>query len=132
MSSKSLIRLTFNRKQNTDAGMALVLLMLLTGYFTGNTVWYIVSIPVLFITMALPGTLYPFSVIWFNLSELAGNILSKAVLTLVYCLLVVPVGIIRRMTGRDVLKLKQFKRNDHSVLLTRNIEYSRDDIIHPF
>lgn len=119
-------------KQASDAGMAAVLILLLIGLFTSNDMYYKIAIPVLIINMAFPMAFYPFAVFWFGLSQLLGTIMSKIILTIVYVCMVIPVGGIRRLLGKDPLRLSEFKKNKSSVMHIRNYDFSSKDMENPF
>jgi hypothetical protein len=61
------------------------------------------------------------------------NLVSQTILlALVYFLIVVPTGLIRRLAGVDTLRLRQFKKSRNSVLTTRNHSYTGDDLKNTF
>jgi hypothetical protein len=60
------------------------------------------------------------------------NLLTTALLYLVFALVVVPVGLIRRWTGKDSLHLKDFKQNRTSVWEKRDHTYTAEDLQKPF
>jgi len=120
------------RKQCSDAGMAVVLIMLLTGLFTGRAIFYKLAIPLLVIDMIVPMFYYPFGILWYGFSGLLGDVVSRILLTVVYFIIVLPMGFIRRLSGKDSLKLKEFKRSAGSVMVNREHTYSKDDLEKPF
>ncbi|MBL7112858.1 MAG: hypothetical protein ISS19_13055 [Bacteroidales bacterium] len=120
------------RKQCIDAGMAVVLIMLLIGLFTDKVLFYKLAIPILVINMIAPRFYYPFGIVWFGFSGLLGDVVSRILLTIVYFIIVFPVGIIRRLSGKDTLKLKEFKRSANSVMLTRDHTFTKTDLEKPF
>ena len=65
---------------------------------------------------------------WLALGRLLNTISTTILLALVYFLIVVPTGFIRRIAGADPLQLKQFKRTRRSVLTTRNHTYTQNDL----
>lgn len=121
-----------SKDQATDTGMALMLVLLLIGLFTHNVVYYKVSIPVLIINMTFPKAYYPIAVVWFGLSSFLGNIVSKVILTIVFLLLVVPVGLVRKFLGKDTLQLTKFKKGRESVMETRNHYFTKESIEKPY
>jgi hypothetical protein len=121
-----------SRKKCSDAGMAAVLIMLLIGLFTRKVIFYQIGIPLLVINMIIPVFFYPFAILWFGLSGLMGNILSRIILSIVYIFMVVPVGLIRKLAGKDPLKLRGFKQADHSVMIRRDHIYTSSDLEKPF
>ncbi len=123
---------TISKKQASDTGMAIVLILLLVGLFSEDNFYYKIAIPVLVINMIFPMLYYPFAIFWLGFSHLLGTVMSKIILTIVYILLVIPVGIIRRIFGKDSLQLNEFKRGAHSVMKVRNYNFSSKDIENPY
>ena len=121
-----------SKKKLSDAGMALVLLILLTGFFTRNVLFYQLAVPVLLLNMAFPQIYYPFAWIWYGLSNIIGILVSRILLGVIYVILVVPVGLLRRMTGKDNLMLKAFKKDRASVMKRRDYTYTGEDLTHPY
>jgi len=121
-----------SKKQASDTGMAAVLILLLIGLFTHNILYYKIAIPVLFITMAFPMFYHPLAIIWLGFSQLLGSILSKIILTIVYIIMVIPVGIFRRLLGKDSLQLSEFKKGKGTVMKSRNYNFVSKDIENPY
>jgi hypothetical protein len=65
---------------------------------------------------------------WLALGRILNTISTTILLTLVFFLLVLPIGLIRRLTGADPLRLKQFRKSRGSVLFTRDHTYSKNDL----
>lgn len=120
------------KKEATDTGMALVLICLLLGYFLKNDIFYKIAIPVQVVNMVYSKIFTPFAFIWLGLTNLLGSLVSKILLSVVYIVLLLPMGIIRRMMGKDALKLKGFKQSKSSVMITRDIVFTAEDIKNPF
>lgn len=121
-----------DKKQSGDSGMAVVLILLLIGLFTKNDLYYKIAIPVLVLVMAFPMLFRYIAVLWFGLSQILGTIASRILLSIIYFIILLPVGIFRRMTGKDNLLLKQFKKTRLSVFLTRNHHFKSENIIKPY
>ena len=75
---------------------------------------------------------YLFAIIWLGFSKLLGTVVSKIILTIVYIVLVIPVGIFRRILGKDSLQLSGFKKGSSSVMKTRNYSFTSKDIEMPY
>jgi hypothetical protein len=121
-----------SEKQSSDSGMAIVLIFLLMGLFSGNNLHYKIAIPVLIINMTFPRFYYLFAIIWLGLTKLLGTVVSKIILTLVYIILVIPVGVFRRLLGNDSLQLNDFKKDTKSVFKIRNHIFSSKDMENPY
>jgi hypothetical protein len=61
------------------------------------------------------------------LTHTLNKISTTVLLTLVFFLILTPVALIRRLTGADPLRLKQFKKGRGSVLVDRNHSWSQQD-----
>lgn len=121
-----------SKEQAKDAGMAVVLILLLLGIFLKQQVFYPYAAAALAVDMIFPGIYKPFAVIWFGMATFLGTIMSKVLLTVVYILLVVPVGLIRRLLGKDSLQLKKFKKDGSSVFRERDHLFQSTDIENPY
>ncbi len=123
---------TISKKQASDTGMAAVLILLLIGLFTHNNLYYKIAIPVLVINMTFPMFYYLFAIIWLGFSQLLGTIVSKIILTIIYFIMVIPVGVFRRLLGKDSLQLSEFKKGTKSVMHTRDYTFLSEDIEKPY
>ena len=123
---------TISKKQASDTGMAAVLILLLIGLFTQNNLYYKIAIPVLVINMTFPMFYYLFAIIWLGFSQLLGTIVSKIILTIVYVIMVIPIGVFRRLLGKDSLQLSEFKKGNNSVMQTRDYNFLSKDIEKPY
>lgn len=129
---KKIIPDNITEQQKKDTGLALILLFLIVGLLTKNILFFKLTIPIILLTMLLPKLLYPVAIIWFTLSNLLGFFISKIILSIIFIILIVPVGLFRRLFGKDNLQLRQFKISKSSVLINKNHTYTRKDIIKPF
>ena len=115
------------KEKNMEAGMAVSFLFLLLGLFLKQNVYIIIASVLLFITMTIPQLVAPLTIIWFSLSKILGYISSKIVLTVVFCTIIVPVSIIRRIFSVDPMKVRRYKVNSDSTFKERNYVYSIND-----
>jgi uncharacterized Tic20 family protein len=119
-------------EQAKDTGMAMVLICLLLGYFGKFPKFLGVSIVLLLLTMAVPKIFKPLAVLWFGLSHLLGQVVSKIILSLAFFLIVTPIGLIRRMMGKDSLQLKKWKQGRDSVFVQRQGAIQDKDLLNPY
>ena len=82
--------------------------------------------------MAFPMFYYPFAIVWLGLTNLLGMVVSKIILSVVYIVFLLPMGVVRRLMGKDALNITGFKKAKTSVMVTRDIEFTADDIKNPF
>lgn len=123
---------SISRKECIDTGMALTLVALLLGFYTKKPVYFTVATGVLVLNMVFPRIYYPVAIGWFWLSDKLSIISSIVLLTLLYVLLVVPIGWFRQLTGKDSLQLRQFKKSQESVMRDRQHTFVASDIHKPY
>ena len=124
--------LSSTKEQAKDTGMAMVLICLLLGYWGKFPKFLPVSLVLLIITMAWPNAFRPLAVVWFGLSHLLGNVVSRVILTVVFFLIVTPIGVIRRWSGADALQLKKWKQGQDSVFVVREGPIQGKDMVNPY
>ncbi len=119
-------------EQAKDTGMAMVLICLLLGHFYKIPRLFPVSIVLLLITMAWPKAFKPLAGLWFGLSHVMGQVVSKVILSLAFFLVVTPIGLLRRLLGKDSLQLKKWKQGSESVFKERQGVILDKDLLNPF
>jgi hypothetical protein len=82
--------------------------------------------------MAWPKAFKPLAGLWFGLSHVMGNIVSKIILSLAFFLIVTPIGLIRRLMGADALQLKKWKKGSDSVFVERQGAVQDKDLLNPY
>ncbi|HRY99290.1 MAG TPA: hypothetical protein P5550_09580, partial [Bacteroidales bacterium] len=78
--------------------------------------------------MAWPSAYYPFARAWYPLTDLLGQGASLVLLTLIYGVFVIPLGLARRALGRDPLQLRSFRKARSSVFHTRDHTFTSSDL----
>ena len=110
---------------NRSFGMVFTLVFLVVGIWqisTGKSLgWYFFASAILFfiLTITFPYLLGPFNRVWFKFGLLLGQAVNPVILGLVFFLVVTPIGIVRRLLGKDSLHLKP-KPNLKSYWIDRN------------
>jgi Saxitoxin biosynthesis operon protein SxtJ len=120
------------KNQAKDTGMAMVLLCLLLGFLTDTEWMFKLAVPLLVLTMIAPRVFHAIAVVWLGLSHLLGTVVSRILLTVVFFVVVFPVGLIRRMLGKDSLQLRQFGKGKGSVMRVRDHVYAPADVDKPY
>lgn len=119
-------------QQARDTGLALVLILLIIEYIKRPGWLIIAAMAALVMTMTWPAVFRPLARVWFWFSHFLGTIVSRIILSLVFFLIVTPVGLIRKAFGADPMKCKQWKKGEGSVLTERNHLYVKKDIEKPY
>jgi hypothetical protein len=119
-------------ERSRDTGLALVLALLIAELSWPQPWLTPVAALVLVVAMSVPTVFRPLAVVWFALSRAMGAVSSRILLTIVFFALVLPVGLVLRLFGKDPLRLRQFKRGHHSVMTVRDHTVTARDLVHPY
>jgi len=120
------------KDQSRDTGMAMVLLLLILSIILKRKDFVSGAIIALVVNMIAPLVYWPVAVVWLGFSHLLGTITSRILLTIVFLVVVTPIGLVRKMFGRDALNLKAFKGSEESAMICRNHKFVGEDIENPY
>jgi len=126
------LKTSFSKKEHTDSGLALLLLILIVGLWLDNHLVFRIAIAEVVVLLISPVIIYPFTFIWLNISDLLGKVISKILITAIFFLFVCPVALIRKALGKDTLRLKEFKKDSGSVFTERNHTFTKSDLSMPY
>ena len=121
-----------NLDEAKDTGLAIILILLIIENIKRPGWLILCAMAVLVLTMTYPAALKPLGRIWFGFSHILGTIVSKIILSLVFFLIVTPIGLVRRISGADPMRNKLWKKGDDSVLVKRDHHYSSEDLQKPY
>jgi len=120
------------KDQSRDTGMAMVLLLLLMAVSPKRHGLMFAAMALQVVNMTVPQVFRPIAVFWLGFSDLLGAVVSRILLSIVFFFVVTPIGILRRLAGKDSLKLRVFKAGKDSVMLERNHKFIGQDLEKPF
>ncbi len=123
---------TITKDQSRDAGMAMVLLLLILFVARKREAFLIGAMVLHVLNMIVPQIYRPIAVVWLGLSDLLGTVVSKILLSIVFFGIVTPIAILRRLLGKDSLKLRAFKAGQDSVMVERNHRFIGVDLERPY
>ena len=101
-----------NTKSNRSFGIVFSIVFLIVAlYLVTNSqeyiVWaFIVSVVFLLLAFFAPGLLSWPNKIWTNFGNFLGSIIAPIFMGLVYLLTVLPIGLIMRLIGKDIIRQK--------------------------
>ncbi len=124
--------LSSTKDQAKDTGMAMVLICLLLGSWGKFPKFLPVSVALLLITMIWPNAFRPLATLWFGLSHVLSSVVSRIILSILFFLVVTPIGLIRRLIGADTMKLKRWKQGHDSVFVIRQGAIQAKDLENPY
>jgi hypothetical protein len=116
------------QKQNTEFGLVMVLVCCVLAYWLKERSLIMTAIILSLLTIIVPIIFTPFAALWFGLSRVLSKFTSIVLLSLVFFLVVTPMGLVRQLLGKDSLRLKQFKKSAKSVMTNRDHIYTAADM----
>ncbi|MGO9126200.1 MAG: SxtJ family membrane protein [Terriglobales bacterium] len=120
------------KDQSRDTGMAMVLLLLLLFLSRKREGWLFAAMVLHVLNMVAPQIYRPVAVLWLGLSDLLGAVVPKILLSVVYFMVVTPIAVVRRLAGKDSLKLRAFKAGKESVMVERKHVFAGRDLEKPY
>jgi hypothetical protein len=120
------------KEQCRDTGMAMVLLFLILYLFFRQEIYLYAAVGIHVVNMVVPAVFLPVAVLWMGLSNAMGWIVSRVLLSVIFLVVVTPVGMVRRWFGKDALRLGEYREGRGSVMQKRNHTYTAEDIRKPY
>jgi hypothetical protein len=119
-------------EQCREFGSVTVLVSSVLGLYLRHYNYLLVVFLLSLLTLVIPRVFYPFAVFWSAFGKLLSRVSSGILLTLIYVVVVTPMGLMRRVRSSGLIKQKQFKKSRLSVMKNRNHLYNKEDLIHTF
>ena len=110
----------------------MILICLLIGLLANDQTALWVSLALLLFNMIWASFFKPVARVWIGLSFLLGTVMSKILLTVVFFLIVTPIGVVRKWLGADAMQLKKWKKDTSSVFRARRKIYQPSDLEKPY
>jgi hypothetical protein len=107
-----------------DSGLALVLMSLICYQVWKMEILILLAIIFLVIAMTYPLIFKPFAIFWFTLSTALGTVVSKIILSGLFFVIVMPIGLFRRALGKDAMQIKSWKKGNDSVFRERKQRFA--------
>lgn len=121
-----------SEKQSVETGIVFSLIAIIIGYYAHENAFYLVSVSFLLVSLLIPVLLKPLAFVWFGLSKALGWVTSRILLFIIFYSVVTPMGLIRKLLGKDSLQLHQFGKGKSSAYTDRQHEFSASDLDYPF
>ena len=110
---RELVPKSVTSAQAKDTGMAMVLICLLVAILGRQPRFVWIAIVLLVLDMIWPHAYRPLAKLWFGFSHILGAFMSRIIFGLVFSIMVIPVGIVRKLSGKDPLQMKEWKTRPH-------------------
>jgi hypothetical protein len=119
-------------EQTKDMGLVIVLLLTLGFLHSGNRLFLQLALVAIAIVLIVPVLFKPVDCLWYFFSELLGTVMSRVVLTLVFFLVITPIGFLKRIVSRKRMLTEEWKKGRETVFTVRDKVFSGSDISKPF
>ena len=106
------------QSSNRSFGIIFFIVFLIIGLWplknSGNPNLYIIGISGIFLVLGILNSkiLSPFNKAWIKLGEFLGTIIAPIVMALIYFVVLTPISLIVRISGKDLLELKFLKKRE--------------------
>jgi len=120
------------RKQCVYTGIVVVMVLLGTGLAQRKGLLVAGAALALLFCVTAPRIFTPLAFLWGKLSRFMGMVISRFILVVIFFLVVFPVAMINRATGKDPMMIKQWKNGKGSVFKNRNHTFGPEDLEHPY
>lgn len=115
-------------KQITDTNIVMTIVLILIGLHFNIRLYFFAAGALLLFTLIIPRVFKPVAIAWFGISKVLEWITSRLLLGILFYFLVTPVGLLRRVLGKDRLQLKGFKNGSASAFTKRKHLFIREDL----
>lgn len=120
------------RKQIIDTGLVFALACIFIYIKWEFTPGLWISIGLLSVLLVFPILLFPVAYYWFSLARVLSWLSSRVVLIIIFFLVVSPVALVRKLMGKDSLRLQAFKKSNASAYFKKNRKFKNADLKYPF
>lgn len=121
-----------NTAQVYGSGLALILIFILLFMILEVSIFLHIGVALMVALLIWPKPFRYFGILWFAWGDVLGYVVSRIILTLIYFVVVIPVGLIIRKKIRFNMQISQFRKNNGSVFRTREYLFSEKDFSKPF
>ena len=105
-------RIKSGRTELRQFGVLLAIVVQAVGLFlwwrgTQHFWLFVAALGLLLVASIVPVMLWPLHKVWMTLALVLGLVMSNLMLTLLFYLVITPIGLVRRLMGKDPLALKK-------------------------
>ena len=117
------VNLPTNRNFGIVFSIVFLIIALWPLLITGDAVRYwSLFVSFIFLVLGLTNSkfLTPLNKIWFKFGMLLGNVFAPIVMSIVYFLVITPIGFLMRLIGKDILSLKKNNKSTYWIAKEKN------------
>jgi len=120
------------KQKCTETAIVMAAVLLFVAWKFDDWRYAIVTFLILILSLLIPIIFYPIAKLWFGLGTVLGYVSTKVLLSLIFFLVLTPIGVFRKIIGKDSLLLESFKKEKTSVLKNREHQFSKGDLKNPY
>lgn len=128
----NLLKINISKQNFYETGLILLFVDLLWICHDFHNFQVNTGIILVVILLLVPKVFFPLTWILIFCGKVLSRLVPPIILALVFYLLVTPVGLFRRLFGKDSLRITEFKKNKTSLFSVRNKLFEKEDILHPY
>ena len=125
-------RLKSDRIENKETAILIAIVLLYFAWKYQNEEFVLIAIVILILSLIIPILFFPFAKLWFGFAFLLGLVTTKLLLSIIFFLVVIPIGFLRKQLKPDTLYLNQFKKDTSSLMMTRDHKFVPEDLKNQF
>jgi hypothetical protein len=116
-----------NRSTEKSFGILFFFVLMIIAFYpilNSEKIRFLLFIPAfIFLILAYlkPNLLKPLNLAWVKLGEILGRVLAPIVMFLLFFIIVTPIGLLVRLFGKDLLKIKFTKDDSYWIKREKNI-----------
>ena len=123
MKDKSKIKISSNKSFGILFFIVFTLIAVWPTFNSDDVRKWSLLIGILFLILGLMNSrfLNPLNFAWVKFGEILGRIVAPIVMAFIYFFVITPIGLLMRLTGKDLLKLKFLKKNSYWIRREKNV-----------
>ncbi|MGF1636309.1 MAG: hypothetical protein ACFCUU_04500 [Cyclobacteriaceae bacterium] len=121
-------KIIIDKKKCFETGVLLGLVLIVVFLFKRDDYLLYWGMASLLISLIAPLVWWPLAYVWFALAQMLSLIFQPIMLCMVFFLVITPVGLLRRLIGKDALQLKKFDSKEPTAFYVREQTFSDKDM----
>ena len=120
------------KEEAKDVGLAFSLVFLVVGYLKSYDYFLVLAIVTSIANIIIPSIYTPFVLPLRRIGDIVGGYVTKIMLSILFMIMVTPLGILLRIFGKDPLQLRKWKKDSSSVFVVRDHMFDSEEIERPY
>lgn len=114
-----------------DTGLVFSLVFIGVGFWANISQFILIGLGFLVVLLFMPKTITPLAWLWLKFSEMFGFVMSRIFFSLIFFIIITPIGVFRRIFSGDMRFLKGAP-DKKSAFFSLDRLVRREDLVNPF